>query len=117
MPTTNVFEFSKLRLRSALEFWDRATIARVVVGQGSACLAGLTPDVSMGVSFDRQRRCQTMVCDCQSASWDYNTRARCGLRGSPCWRGFKFRATSVERWSNQQSQCDSLVDSMPRSGK
>ena len=37
-------------LRNTLEFWDRATIASLgaLVAQGSACLAGLTPDVSHG---------------------------------------------------------------------
>ena len=56
MPTTDVQEVEgwlssrNCELRNALEFGDRATIARlgVLVAQGSACLAGLTSDVSMG---------------------------------------------------------------------
>ena len=56
MPTTDVKEVEgwlssrNCELRNALEFENRATITRLgaLVAQGSACLAGFTPDVSMG---------------------------------------------------------------------
>ena len=65
MPTTDVQELEgwlssrNCELHNVLEFGVR----------GSACLAGLTPDVSMGwprpiiphVRFDRQKRCQATV--------------------------------------------------------
>ena len=56
MPTADIQEVEgwlssrNCELRNALEFGDRATIAKlgVLVAQGSACLAGLNSDVSMG---------------------------------------------------------------------